>query len=50
MTPVLRAARAAVSLTIMVLVGISFLPRTAASRLVAVQKFLNDEIERRARS
>lgn len=50
MTPILRAARAAISLIIMALVGISFLPHTAALRLVVVQKFLNDEIERRARS
>lgn len=47
MIALLFAIKGAVSAVIVVLSGISFLPREAASRLIPLQKFLTKEIERR---
>ncbi len=44
----LRFVRAAVSALILALLGIGFLPREAANRLVPLQEFLTREIERRS--
>ncbi|WP_273688430.1 hypothetical protein [Ketogulonicigenium vulgare] len=49
MTFVLRALWALVTGIIYVLLGIGFVPREIASRLVPLQKFLINEIERAGR-
>ncbi|MCJ8138416.1 hypothetical protein [Falsirhodobacter halotolerans] len=43
----MTALKAVVSTVIVTLLGVSFLPREAAARLIPLQKFLTKEIERR---
>lgn len=47
MIRVLIAARAVVSLLIVTLAGVSFIPREAANRLIPLQKFFTTMIEAR---
>lgn len=47
MSLILRLFRGIVSAAIFALLGIGFLPREAANRLVLLQNFLTKEIERR---
>lgn len=50
MSLILRLVRTIVSAAILALLGIGFVPREAANRLVPLQNFLTKEIERRDRA
>ena len=46
----LESLKAGVSVLIVSLNGVAFIPREAAVRLIPLQKFLTNQIERRRRS